>query len=117
MRTFRRRRRSRWPAAASTPATYETAESWVPRTPEVLERAFLEDRVLVTLNVVDFVTLAHAREIHAGIVLIERGGLLRDEQIELIRQVVAALTEHGAMVNELLHVDEHGAMRFEVVPP
>jgi predicted nuclease of predicted toxin-antitoxin system len=84
---------------------------------EVLERAFLEDRILVTSNVDDFVKLAHAREIHAGIVLIERSGLLRDEQIELIRQVAAKLTEHGAMINELLRVDELGAMRFEEVPP
>lgn len=84
---------------------------------EVLERAFLEDRILVTSNVDDFVKLARAREIHAGIVLIERVGLLRDEQIELIRQVAAKLVEHGAMVNELLHIDERGAMRFEVVPP
>jgi predicted nuclease of predicted toxin-antitoxin system len=85
--------------------------------PQVLERAFLEDRVLVTLNVNDFVKLAHARELHAGIVLVGRAGLLRDEQIELIRRVVAELTEHGAMVNELLHVDEDGAMRFEIAPP
>jgi predicted nuclease of predicted toxin-antitoxin system len=84
---------------------------------EVLERAFLEDRILVTSNVDDFVKLARAREIHAGIVLIERAGLLRDEQIELIRQVVEKLAEHGAMINELLHVAEHGAMRFEEVPP
>lgn len=84
---------------------------------EVLERAFLEDRVLVTSNVDDFVKLARAREIHAGIVLIEPVGLLRDEQIVLIRQVTAKLVEHGAMINELLHVDERGAMRFEVVPP
>jgi predicted nuclease of predicted toxin-antitoxin system len=83
---------------------------------EVLERAFLEDRILVTSNVVDFVKLARAREIHAGIVLIERGGL-RDEQIELIRQVVEKPADHGAMINELLHVAEHGAMRFEEVPP
>ena len=84
---------------------------------EVLERAFLEDRILVTSNVDDFVKLARAREIHAGIVLIERAGLLRDEQIELIRQVAAKLAEHGAMINELLHIDERGAMRFEEVPP
>lgn len=84
---------------------------------EVLERAFLEDRVLVTSNVDDFVKLARGREIHAGIVLIERVGLLRDEQIELIRQVAAKLAEHGAMVNELLHVAERGSMTFEVIPP
>lgn len=35
---------------------------------EVLERAFIEDRIVVTCNVVDFVALARARELHAGIV-------------------------------------------------
>jgi predicted nuclease of predicted toxin-antitoxin system len=84
---------------------------------EVLERAYQEDRVLVTSNVDDFAKLAGAREIHAGIVLIERGGLLRDEQIDLLRQVAAALAEHGAMINELLRVTSDGMMRFETSPP
>jgi len=69
---------------------------------ELLERAYQEDRVLVTSNVGDFEKLAQARELHAGIVLIERAGLLRDEQIELIRQIAAALVEHGLMINEVL---------------
>ncbi len=60
---------------------------------EVLERAFIEDRVLVTANVADFVKLAHAREIHPGIVLLEDGALPRDEQIRLVRAAVAALGE------------------------
>lgn len=47
---------------------------------ELLDRAYQEDRVLVTSNVDDFDKLARAREIHAGIVMIERAGLLRDEQ-------------------------------------
>ena len=40
---------------------------------EVLDLAFAEDRILVTSNVADFVKLARARELHAGIVLIEEG--------------------------------------------
>ena len=40
---------------------------------EVLDRAFEEDRILVTANVCDFEKLAHARELHAGIVLLEQG--------------------------------------------
>ena len=35
----------------------------------VLDRAFAEERILVTMNVADFEKLAAAREIHAGIVL------------------------------------------------
>ena len=49
--------------------------------------------------------------------LIERGDLLRHEQIELLREVIVALTEHGAVVNELLHVEADGSMTFEVSPP
>lgn len=58
---------------------------------ELLERAYQEDRVRVTSNVDDFAKLARAREIHAGIMLIERAGLLRDEQIEIIRNIAAAI--------------------------
>jgi capsular polysaccharide biosynthesis protein len=51
-----------------------------------------------------------------GIVLVERGGLLRDEQIALIREAAALLANHGAMLNELLHDAEDGSMTFEVSP-
>jgi predicted nuclease of predicted toxin-antitoxin system len=83
---------------------------------DILERAYQEDRVLVTSNVDDFVKLARAREIHAGIVLIERAGLLRGEQIALIREVVATIAAHGAMINELLHIAGDGSMIFETSP-
>ena len=59
---------------------------------ELLERAFDEDRILITSNVDDFAKLASAREIHAGIVLIERAGLLRDEQMSK-----QALSARGGM--------------------
>jgi predicted nuclease of predicted toxin-antitoxin system len=83
---------------------------------DVLERAYQEDRVLVTSNVDDFVKLVSAREIHAGIVLLERGGLLRAEQIALMREVAAMLADHGAMINELLRVAADGQMTFEASP-
>lgn len=50
------------------------------------------------------------------IVLIELAGLLRSEQIELIRKIAAAIGEHGAMVNEVLRVAEDDSMTFETVP-
>jgi predicted nuclease of predicted toxin-antitoxin system len=83
---------------------------------DVLERAYQEDRVLVTSNVDDFVKLAAAREIHASIVLVERGGLLRDEQIALVHAVAAVLADHGATINELLRVAADGSMTFEASP-
>jgi predicted nuclease of predicted toxin-antitoxin system len=82
---------------------------------ELLERAYEEDRILVTSNVDDFDKLARVRALHAGIVLIERAGLLRDEQIALVREIAAAIAAHGAMVNEVLRVGEDGSMTFEVV--
>jgi predicted nuclease of predicted toxin-antitoxin system len=83
---------------------------------DLLERAYEEDRILMTSNVLDFEKLARVREIHAGIVLIERAGLLRAEQVALVREAVAAVAKHGAMVNELLRVAEGGSMTFETSP-
>ena len=85
--------------------------------PAVLDRAFAEDRVLVTANVDDFVKLAHARDIHAGIVLIDDGGLLRDEQHEVVRRAFDAMQGEADMVNRVLRVGLDKAMTFEDVPP
>jgi predicted nuclease of predicted toxin-antitoxin system len=57
---------------------------------DVLERGYPEDRILVTANVGDFTRLAAARELHAGIVLLEAGDLRRKEQLEVLRRVVTA---------------------------
>lgn len=84
---------------------------------EVLERAFVEDRVLVTKNVDDFVALARAREIHAGILLLEDGFLLRDEQLQAIRQSYAFMEQQPDMVNRALSVAIDGAIRIEEMPP
>jgi predicted nuclease of predicted toxin-antitoxin system len=51
----------------------------------VLDCAFREDRMLVTSNVDDFVRLGRAVQVHPGLLLIEQGSLLRDEQMEIVR--------------------------------
>jgi predicted nuclease of predicted toxin-antitoxin system len=79
----------------------------------LLDRAYEEDRIVVTLNVGDFEDLVRGRELHAGVVLLEAAGLRRDEQIELLRRVVVAIAEHGAMINEVLRVAADGSMSFE----
>lgn len=88
---------------------------------EVLERAYTEDRILVTANVDDFYKLARARDLHAGIILVEEGDLLRDEQDRLVRDAVAAIEAEVAagrdMVNRVLRISIAGAKSFETVPP
>ncbi len=82
----------------------------------VLELAFREERILVTANVADFRKLARSRELHAGIVLVEDGGLLAGEQVQLLRIAVEhiqkELVEGRDMVNRLLFIDDTGEVEF-----
>lgn len=87
---------------------------------EVLSKAYEEDRILVTANVGDFEQLARAHEVHPGIVLVEDGDLLRDEQAEITRRAIAAIAaEHQAgrdMVNRVLRISRDGDPRLEDLP-
>ncbi|MCK6529816.1 DUF5615 family PIN-like protein [Myxococcota bacterium] len=83
---------------------------------EVLERAFREERVLVTANVADFRKLAAAREVHAGVAVLENGGLRRDEQLEVLRRVLERLGGQPDMVNRLLIVRLDGSLVLREVP-
>ena len=85
--------------------------------PEVFARAFAEERVVVTMNVGDFELLARTCELHAGVVLLECGNLLRHEQLEVVRRVAAAIAERVDMINTVLRVDIDGAFTFEQIPP
>ena len=82
----------------------------------VLEKAFEEDRIVVTVNVDDFARLARAREIHAGIVLVEEGGLLRDEQAVVIRRAIELISVEATagrdMVNRVLRIRKGGPHSF-----
>jgi len=84
---------------------------------DVLEKAFTEDRILVTANVGDFMKLARARELHAGIVLIENAGLLRDEQIEIVRRACIAIDGQQDMVNRVLRIGLDDSVVVEEIPP
>jgi predicted nuclease of predicted toxin-antitoxin system len=82
----------------------------------VLDKALEEDRVLVTANVDDFVQLAKKRELHAGLVLIEDGTLLRDQQLAVVRAAVD-LIQTEDMANRALWIARDGTMKFEDIPP
>jgi predicted nuclease of predicted toxin-antitoxin system len=87
---------------------------------EILEYAFQEDRILITANVKDFELFANAREVHAGIILICNGALLRKEQIEVVTiavEVIADEYKQGRdMVNRVLYVEVDGNLRFQDLP-
>jgi predicted nuclease of predicted toxin-antitoxin system len=83
----------------------------------VLDSAFKEDRILVTANIDDFVKLARARELHAGIILIEDGSLDRGGQLAVIRNAVDFIQTEPDIVNRVLWVGLDGGMDFEDVPP
>ena len=85
-----------------------------------LESAFREDRMLVTSNVDDFVRLARAVQVHPGLVLIEQGSLLRDEQMEVVRRALALIEAELAggedMVNRVLRIWADLTYAFEELP-
>jgi predicted nuclease of predicted toxin-antitoxin system len=85
---------------------------------QVLELAFQEDRILVTSNVDDFVKLVRAREIHAGLVLLEEGGLTRQEQLQRVRRAVELVMADtaGDMTNKALRLSGESGYAFEEIP-
>lgn len=89
--------------------------------PEVLQRAYDEDRILVTSNVGDFVKLARARDLHPGIVLVEDAGLPRDEQMRVVKEAIERLqAEQQAgrdLINRVLRLWSDGEAIFEHIPP
>jgi predicted nuclease of predicted toxin-antitoxin system len=87
---------------------------------EILEYAFQEDRILVTANVRDFERFANIREVHAGIILICDGTLLRREQIEVVNiacsAIIAEIEAGRDMINRVLYVETDGSLKFEDLP-
>lgn len=84
---------------------------------EVLDLAYSEDRILVTANVADFEKLARARELHTGIIFIEHGSLLRNEQYDVISKAIEELADVGTdLTNRVLRVAPDGTMQVEQIP-
>ncbi len=86
----------------------------------ILEYAFNEDRILITANIRDFELFANAVEVHAGIVFIQEGDLLRHEQIEIIEKAVkniqVEISEGRDMINRVLYISIDGTKRFKNSP-
>ncbi len=87
---------------------------------QILEYAFNEDRILITANIVDFERFANAFEVHAGIVFIQEGDLLRNEQIEICTQAVVFIQQEIAngkdMINQVLYISLDGTKELKTLP-
>ena len=83
----------------------------------MLEKAYSEDRILVTANVDDFARLARARVLHVGIILLEAGDLLREEQLRVLRRAVGVLKDERDLVNRVLRISREEQLVFEDVSP
>lgn len=87
---------------------------------KILEYAFNEDRILITANIRDFKLFVNAVEVHAGIVFIIEGSLLRHEQIKLIeiavKNIQVEISEGRDMINRVLYISFDGTKRFENLP-
>lgn len=83
---------------------------------QVLDKAFDEDRIVVTCNIDDFVDLAGDRELHAGVILVEQADLRRQGQLDLVRRAIVAIEQQGDLINQVLRVALDGTMAFEDIP-
>ncbi|NEQ65822.1 MAG: hypothetical protein F6K21_10030 [Symploca sp. SIO2D2] len=87
---------------------------------EILEYAFNEDRIIVTANVQDFEKFAGSVEVHAGVVFLQEGDLLRQEQIEICLAAVVfiqqEITAGRDMINRVLYISIDGTKNLENSP-
>ena len=87
---------------------------------QVFARAFDEDRIVVTFNCDDFRKLARVATAHAGLVFFEDSGLLRDEQLDLVRQALGHIADELAggrdMINRVLRMWCDSTHVFDPLP-
>lgn len=84
---------------------------------ELWEYARDHDRVVITMNVSDFLRLAERAELHAGLIVIRRGGLTREEQRAWIEPVIEKLeTEETDLVNRVVEVTDVGVFVVRDLP-
>jgi len=78
-------------------------------------RAIDEGRILVTINVRDFLKLAEKAELHGGLVTFPSGSTPH-EQLSLIRAGLAALSGVGAL-NRWAKLGNDGSVEITELPP
>ena len=84
----------------------------------VWQRAYEESRVLVTVNVADFISLARGYELHPGVIALREAGLGRADQWSRLRKAIefARIRCGGDLLNHVLEVKAPGDNILHPVP-
>ena len=84
----------------------------------VWQRAYEESRVVVTVNVADFVSLARGYELHPGVIALREAGLGRADQWSRLREAIefARIRCGGDLLNHVLEVKAPGDNVLHPVP-
>jgi len=73
--------------------------------PALWSYAYEHDQVVVTINAVDFLRLAAAGPLHAGLIVLRAQGLTREEQWEWLRPALEwLLGAHEDLVNKAVEI-------------
>ena len=85
--------------------------------PEVWQYAYEHDMVVVTLNVSDFILLASGSPLHAGLIVIRKGSLTREESWTLLEPVIDHLVMNKVdLMNQVVEVYEPGDFAIRAIP-
>jgi predicted nuclease of predicted toxin-antitoxin system len=79
--------------------------------------AYEHDQVVVTINAADFLRLAVASQLHAGLIVLRAQGLTREQQWEWIEPVVERLLEsNDDLVNRSVEITGPGKFVIRKLP-
>ena len=86
--------------------------------PAIWRHAFEQDRIVVTNNAADYITLASAIELHPGLIVIRESGLTRDQQWQWLERVVDNLLGTGeTLINGIVEIWDVGHFEIRDLPP
>lgn len=85
---------------------------------DVFAHALAWDQIVVTVNVVDFMRLAAAIEVHPGVIALREAGLNAEEQWLGIQSALQLINQSRDpdMVNPVLEVQSDVVVRWHEIP-
>ena len=84
----------------------------------VWKRAYDESRIVVTVNVSDFINLAKATDLHPGIIALRESGLDRMAQWQRLQEACSYIHKYceGDLINQVLEVSGIQQLVLHPVP-